>query len=93
MRSTTTDLLMIETAATNEVAALARIQFAATKAYGAAEPRVVAFRQDRLVGLDDERRLVYAWRALIHDAAFTPATPGPAEDVAAAEPEHAARAH
>jgi hypothetical protein len=93
MRTTTTDLLMIETAATNEAAALARIQFAATKAYGAQRPEVVAFRQDRLVGLDDERRLVYAWRALIHDAAFTPAARETAEDVAEAEPEHAAKAH
>ena len=93
MRTTTTDLLMIETAATNEAAALARIQFAATKAYGAVRPEVVAFRQDRLVGLDDERHLVYAWRALIHDAAFTPATPQPAEVAAVAEPQHAAKAN
>jgi hypothetical protein len=82
MRTTTTDLLMIETQATNEAAALARIEFAATKAYGAERPQFVAFRRDRLVGLDDERRLVFAWRALVHDAALAPA---PVDAEAAAE--------
>jgi hypothetical protein len=70
----TTALLMIETTATNENAARARVEFAASKAYGAERSELIAFRQDRLVGLDDERRLVYAWRALVHDAAATPAT-------------------
>lgn len=73
--STTTALLTIETKATNQEAALARIQFAASNAYGAEFPVVIAFRRADLVGLDDERRLVYAWRALVHDAAATPATP------------------
>jgi hypothetical protein len=65
----TTALLMIETTATNEDAARARAEFAASKAYGAARPAFIAFRRDRLVGLDDDRRLVFAWRALMHDAA------------------------
>jgi hypothetical protein len=79
---TTTDLLLIETTATNEGAAHARIEFAATRAYGAERPELVAFRRDRLVGLDDERRLVYAWRALVHDAASTPSTSEPEAPVA-----------
>ena len=87
MRTITTDLLLIETAATNEAAARARIEFAASRAYGAERPQLIAFRQDRLVGLDDERRLVYAWRALVHDLAATPATPEPEP-----EPETAAAA-
>ncbi len=82
---TTTDLLLIETAATNEEAARARIEFAATKAYGAERPQLIAFRQDRLVGLDDERHLVYAWRALVHDLAATSVTPEP-ETADTAEP-------
>jgi hypothetical protein len=90
MRTITTDLLLIETAATNEAAARARIEFAATKAYGAARPQLIAFRQDRLVALDDERRLVYAWRALVHDLAATPPTPEP--DAAATAEAHAATA-
>jgi hypothetical protein len=81
---TTTDLLLIETAATNEAAALARILFAATKAYGAERPQVVAFRRDRLVGLDDERRLVHAWRAIIHDEAVSPAASEPVPEPAEA---------
>ena len=85
MRTITTDLLLIETAATNEAAARARIEFAATRAYGAERPQLIAFRQDRLVGLDDERRLVYAWRALVHDAAVTPASePGARTETEAA---------
>ncbi len=70
----TTALLMIETTATTEDAARARAEFAAAKAYGAERPEFIAFRRDRLVGLDDARRLVFAWRALIHDAARTPDT-------------------
>src|SRR4051812_7855353 len=74
----TTALLMIEPPATNEDAARARVEFAASKAFGAERPEFVAFRRDRLVGLDDERRLVFAWRALMHDAA----TSDPSSDVA-----------
>src|SRR4051795_9841690 len=70
----TTALLMIETTATNEDAARARVEFAASKAFGAERPEFVAFRRDRLVGLDDERRLVFAWRALMHDAATSDTT-------------------
>src|SRR3954453_19891965 len=64
----TTALLMIETTATNEDAARARAEFAASKAFGAERPEFVAFRRDRLVALDYERRLVFAWRPLMHDA-------------------------
>ncbi len=77
MTTTDTDLLLIETLATTDIAALARIEFAATRAYGATLPFIVAFRRHRLVGLDDQRRLVYAWRALVHDAAPRSATPDP----------------
>jgi|tagenome__1003787_1003787.scaffolds.fasta_scaffold17827601_1 hypothetical protein len=70
----TTALLMIETTATNEDAARARAEFAASKAFGAERPEFIAFRRDRLVGLDEARRLVFAWRALMHDAATSDAT-------------------
>ena len=65
--------LQIQVLATNEEAARARAIYAATAAFGAERPAFIAFRQDELVGLDDERRLVYGWRALMHDAVATEA--------------------
>jgi hypothetical protein len=67
----TTGPLQIQVLATNEEAARARAIYAAAKAFGADRPEFIAFRQDELVGLDDERKLVYAWRALMHDATAT----------------------
>ena len=63
--------LQIKVLATNEEAARARAIYAASQAFGADRPEFIGFRQDELVGLDSDRRLVYEWRALMHDATAT----------------------